>query len=288
MQFLKTSASKISRISAFTGSTLVLVMVGILLIFYLVSLQVSEHFKSQFAVQLMLKPQATEAEVMAYKKDIEGSGIASSVTYVSSDEAARSYQEEIGEPFVEVMGSNPIPASLDVKIRPDKFSPENVDTFVATAQQNPLISDVVYIKSLLEVVNENIEKWGTVVGAIVLVFLLISALIIMNTVELAISSQRYIIRSMQLVGATPSFIRKPFIWHSVKNAVVSALVAWLLIVGTLFLFRDSLSEIIQVLMDGQGFWKLGALIITLSVLVGAVSTWLTVNRFIRAKVNQMV
>lgn len=288
MQFLKTSASKISRISAFTGSTLVLVMVGILLIFYLVSLQVSEHFKSQFAVQLMLKSEATEAEVMAYKKDIEGSGIASSVTYISSDEAARSYQEEIGEPFVDVMGSNPIPASLDVKIHPDKFSPENVDTFVAQAQQNPLISDVVYIKSLLQVVNENIEKWGTVVGVIVLVFLLISALIIMNTVELAISSQRYIIRSMQLVGATPGFIRKPFIWHSIKNAVASALVAWMLIVGTLFLFRDSLSEIIQVLMDGQGFWKLGILIVSLSVLVGALSTWLTVNRFIRAKVNQMV
>jgi len=288
MQFLKTSASKISRISAFTGSTLVLVMVGILLIFYLVSLQVSEHFKSQFAVQLMLKSEATEAEVLAYKKDIEGSGIASSVTYISSDEAARSYQEEIGEPFVDVMGSNPIPASLDVKIRPDKFSAENVDTFVAEARLNPLISDVVYIKSLLEVVNENIEKWGTVVGVIVLVFLLISALIIMNTVELAISSQRYIIRSMQLVGATPSFIRRPFIWHSLKNAVASALVAWLLIVGTLFLFRDSLSEIIQVLMDGQGFWKLGLLIISLSVLVGALSTWLTVNRFIRAKVNQMV
>lgn len=288
MQFLKTSASKISRISAFTGSTLVLVMVGILLIFYLVSLQVSEHFKSQFAVQLMLKSEVTEAEVLAYKKDIEGSGIASSVTYISSDEAARSYQEEIGEPFVDVMGSNPIPASLDVKIRPDKFSAENVDTFVAEARLNPLISDVVYIKSLLEVVNENIEKWGTVVGVIVLVFLLISALIIMNTVELAISSQRYIIRSMQLVGATPSFIRRPFIWHSLKNAVASALVAWLLIVGTLFLFRDSLSEIIQVLMDGQGFWKLGLLIISLSVLVGALSTWLTVNRFIRAKVNQMV
>jgi len=267
---------------------LVLVMVGILLIFYLVSLQVSEHFKSQFAVQLMLKSEATEAEVLAYKKDIEGSGIASSVTYISSDEAARSYQEEIGEPFVDVMGSNPIPASLDVKIRPDKFSAENVDTFVAEARLNPLISDVVYIKSLLEVVNENIEKWGTVVGVIVLVFLLISALIIMNTVELAISSQRYIIRSMQLVGATPSFIRRPFIWHSLKNAVASALVAWLLIVGTLFLFRDSLSEIIQVLMDGQGFWKLGLLIISLSVLVGALSTWLTVNRFIRAKVNQMV
>ena len=288
MQFLKTSASKISRISAFTGSTLVLVMVGILLIFYLVSLQVSEHFKSQFAVQLMLKSEATEAEVMAYKRDIEGSGIASSVTYISSDEAARSYQEEIGEPFVDVMGSNPIPASLDVKIHPDKFSPENVDTFVAEAQQNPLISDVVYIKSLLQVVNENIEKWGTVVGVIVLVFLLISALIIMNTVELAISSQRYIIRSMQLVGATPGFIRKPFIWHSIKNALASALVAWMLIVGTLFLFRDSLSEIIQVLMDGQGFWKLGILIVSLSVLVGALSTWLTVNRFIRAKVNQMV
>ena len=288
MQFLKTSASKISRISAFTGSTLVLVMVGILLIFYLVSLQVSEHFKSQFAVQLMLKSEATEAEVMAYKKDIEGSGIASSVTYVSSEEAARSYQEEIGEPFVDVMGSNPIPASLDVKIRPDKFSPENVDSFVAEAQQNPLISDVVYIKSLLQVVNENIEKWGTVVGVIVLVFLLISALIIMNTVELAISSQRYIIRSMQLVGATPGFIRKPFVWHSIKNAVASALVAWMLIVGTLFLFRDSLSEIIQVLMDGHGFWKLGILIVSLRVLVGTLSTWLTVNRFIRAKVDQMV
>ena len=135
--------------------------------------------------------------------------------------------------------------------------------------------------------NENISKWGAIIGGIVILFLIISAFIIMNTVELAISSQRLIIRSMQLVGATPWFIKRPFLWQSLKNALLSSTIAWLSISLILYFNQQSLADIIQILLDGGGFWKLGALLITLSVVVGVFSTYITVSRFVRAKLHQM-
>jgi len=287
MQFVRTSASSISRISAFAGSTLVLLMVGIFLVFYLVALQVSDHIRSQFTVQLLLNDEVSEEQILSFKKEIEGGGIASQVSYTSSEQAEAEYSKEIGEDFVQVLGYNPLPASIDVQINPEKADGPTVDAFVELCKQNSIIKDVGYEKTLLQSVNENISKWGAIIGGIVILFLIISAFIIMNTVELAISSQRLIIRSMQLVGATPWFIKRPFLWQSLKNALLSSTIAWLSISLILYFNQQSLADIIQILLDGGGFWKLGALLITLSVVVGVSSTYITVSRFVRAKLHQM-
>ena len=287
MQFVRTSASSISRISAFAGSTLVLLMVGIFLVFYLVALQVSDHIRSQFTVQLLLNEEVSEEQILSFKKEIEGGGIASQVSYTSSEQAEAEYSKEIGEDFVQVLGYNPLPASIDVQINPEKADGPTVDAFVESCKQNPIIKDVGYEKTLLQSVNENISKWGAIIGGIVILFLIISAFIIMNTVELAISSQRLIIRSMQLVGATPWFIKRPFLWQSLKNALLSSTIAWLSISLILYFNQQSLADIIQILLDGGGFWTLGALLITLSVVVGVFSTYITVSRFVRAKLHQM-
>ena len=287
MQFVRTSASSISRISAFAGSTLVLLMVGIFLVFYLVALQVSDHIRSQFTVQLLLNEGVSEEQILSFKKEIEGGGIASKVSYTSSDQAESEYSKEIGEDFVQVLGYNPLPASIDVQINPEKADGPTVDAFVESCKLNKIVKDVGYEKTLLQAVNENIAKWGAIIGGIVILFLIISAFIIMNTVELAISSQRLIIRSMQLVGATPWFIKRPFLWQSLKNALLSSAIAWLSISLILYFNQQSLSDIIQILLDGGGFWKLGILLIALSVVVGVFSTHITVSRFVRAKLHQM-
>lgn len=287
MQFVRTSASSISRISAFAGSTLVLLMVGIFLVFYLVALQVSDHIRSQFTVQLLLNDEVSEEQILSFKKEIEGGVIASQVSYTSSEQAEAEYSKEIGEDFVQVLGYNPLPASIDVQINPEKADGPTVDAFVESCKQNPMIKDVGYEKTLLQSVNENISKWGAIIGGIVILFLIISAFIIMNTVELAISSQRLIIRSMQLVGATPWFIKRPFLWQSLKNALLSSTIAWLSISLILYFNQQSLADIIQILLDGGGFWKLGILLIMLSVVVGVFSTYITVSRFVRAKLHQM-
>lgn len=287
MQFVRTSASSISRISAFAGSTLVLLMVGIFLVFYLVALQVSDHIRSQFTVQLLLNDEVNEEQILSFKKEIEGGGIASQVSYTSSEQAEAEYSKEIGEDFVQVLGYNPLPASIDVQINPEKADGPTVDAFVEACKQNPIVKDVGYEKTLLQSVNENISKWGAIIGGIVVLFLIISAFIIMNTVELAISSQRLIIRSMQLVGATPWFIKRPFLWQSLKNAILSSTIAWLAISLILYFNQQALGDIIQILLDGGGFWKLGGLLIALSVAVGVFSTYITVSRFVRAKLHQM-
>lgn len=251
------------------------------------ALQVSDHIRSQFTVQLLLNDEVSEEQILSFKKEIEGGGIASQVSYTSREQAEAEYSKEIGEDFVQVLGYNPLPASIDVQINPEKADGPTVDAFVESCKQNPIIKDVGYEKTLLQSVNENISKWGAIIGGIVILFLIISAFIIMNTVELAISSQRLIIRSMQLVGATPWFIKRPFLWQSLKNALLSSTIAWLSISLILYFNQQSLADIIQILLDGGGFWKLGALLITLSVVVGVFSTYITVSRFVRAKLHQM-
>ena len=104
-------------------------MVGIFLVFYLVALQVSDHIRSQFTVQLLLNADASEEQILSFKKEIEGGGIASQVSYTSSEQAEQSYSKEIGEDFVQVLGYNPLPASIDVQINPEKADESTVDTF---------------------------------------------------------------------------------------------------------------------------------------------------------------
>lgn len=288
MQLIRTSASKGSRISVVMGSALVLLMVGIIFLFFLVAQQFTRHVQSQFTVQIMLKPDLTNSDILALQKNIESNEIISSVKYTSAEDGAKAYAEEIGEDFVQIIGSNPIPATLDAQIKPEFAEPQKLESFVNELQKETQVKEIVYQKNLLQEVNENIRKWSLILGAIALVFLVIAVFLIMNTVELAVSSQRYIIRSMQLVGATPRFIKRPFLLDGIKNGLLSALIAWTSISGILLLYRVELTDIITLIIEGNGFWFLGVALIVLGVCMNLISSNWTVSRYIRAKQDQLV
>jgi len=287
MQLIKTSASKGSRISVVLGSSLVLLMVGIICMFFLLAKQFTHHVQSQFTIQIMLKSDLAESTILSIQKSIESNSIISSVNYTSAEEGARAYSEEIGEDFINIIGSNPIPPTLDAQIKPEYANPEQTERLVSEIQKHPEIKEVVYQKNLLQEVNDNIKKWSLILGGIALVFLVIAIFLIMNTVELAVSSQRYIIRSMQLVGATPKFIRRPFLIDGLKNGIVAALIAWILISGILLLYQSELGDVITLLVEGNSFWILGGVLIGIGVLMNLLSTTLTVSRYIKANLEQL-
>lgn len=283
----KTSGSSISSFSTVVGITLVLTMVGVLFIFLLVANAVTRHFKEQLVVQVMLRDEVSEGSVLDLKKRLEGEPYAGGVTFTSKEDAALKYQQELGEDFVEVMGQNPLPASLDITVDPEYPDLGRLENDLLPLQQNPMVREVVYQKSLLQKVNENIAKWGIgllVVGAL---FLLIAVVLIVNTIELAIFSQRFIIKSMQLVGATHWFIQKPFLKRGIWFGFISGIMALAIISGMLLYFREDLNPVIDILSDQQRFLWVAVVVMSTGLLMSWLSTAFAVRKFIRLRQQQL-
>jgi cell division transport system permease protein len=263
------------------GITLSLTIVGVLYIFILVSQAVKTHFSEQITIQLMLQDEVEETDILTLRKKLEAQPFTHSVKYTSKEEAAQLMQEELGEDFVAFLGFNPLPASLDVKILSQHADASSITSFENEMNNNPLIREVVYEKALLQQVNENIGKWGTGLFILGCMFIIIAVVLIANTIELAVFSQRFIIKSMQLVGATHWFIQRPFLRRGLWYGFLSSLFALLLITAVLYSFKTELKDVIEILRDnGRLIWLILAIFAT-GMLVALGATLYAVRRFVR-------
>ena len=285
---LKTSASKSASISSFVGTTLVLILVGLLLVFWILGSAISNHFQDQLVAQVMFIPDSPEEDLLLFKKQIEGADYCKSTTFISSTEAAALMKEELGDDFVEgVLGYNPLPASLDILIRPDKATPDQINAFAQEWRKQSIVKEVVIQESLIEKINQNIAHWSLILIIIAGLLLMISIALIVNTVELTIFSQRFVIRSMQLVGATQWFILKPFVLKSMWQGFRAALLALFTIFLGLYLIMNDWPVLVSVLVEKSRFiWVvLGTCLVGLTV--STLSTTLSVRKFIRLRYEQL-
>jgi len=285
---LKTSASKSASISTFIGTTMVLVLVALLLVFWILGSALTDHFHDQLVAQVMFIPDAQEPDLMLFKKQIEGEAYCESTQYISSADAAEIMKKELGNDFVAgVLGYNPLPASLDVRMNPDAADVETLRKTAENWKRNPLVKDVIIQESLIQKINENIAHWSLILMIIAGLLMMISIVLIVNTVELTIFSQRFIIRSMQLVGATKWFIIKPFVLKSMWQGLRATLIALLVIFTGLFVIMQDWPIIISVLMEkGRIFWVvLGTAFVGLSV--STLSTYFSVRKFVKLRYEEM-
>jgi len=283
----RTSANRISSFSTVIGITLVLTLVGALFVFLLVTQAVTHHFKEQLTVQVMLKENAPEAEVTLLKKQIEGEAYSGEVKLTTKEEAAAIMQEELGEEFVEFLGYNPLPASIDIHVSPDFTDVNQLNTAVSALEQNDWVEEVIYQKSLLQLVNENMAKLGLGMLVLGILFLVIAVVLIVNTIELAIFSQRFIIKSMQLVGATHWFIQRPFLRRGLWYGAISSVFAVAIILGLLLAFKEDLKDVVDILMSGQRFFLLIAVVFAVGLIISWLSTAYAVRRFVKLKQDQL-
>ncbi|MEY2937543.1 MAG: hypothetical protein RL062_132 [Bacteroidota bacterium] len=286
--FLRTSASKSASISTFIGTTMVLILVGLLLVFWILGSALTQHFQDQLVAQVMFIPDANENDLLVFKKQIEAERFCQSTTYVSSDEAAAMMKEELGDDFVAgVLGYNPLPASLDVRMNPEEADLQTIRQKVEDWKKSPLVKDVIVQESLIEKINHNIAHWSLILMTIAGLLLMISIALIVNTVELTIFSQRFIIRSMQLVGATQWFIIKPFVLKSMWQGARASLIALVIIFSGLYYMMQDWPDVISVLMEkGRVLWVvLGTLFVGLSV--STLATMFSVRKFVRLKHDEL-
>jgi cell division transport system permease protein len=283
----KTSANTISSISTVIGITLVLVLVGTLLIVALLGSSVTGHYRGQVVVQVMMADDVEESEIQHLKKQIEGEPFAAQVSYLSKEEAAGMMEEELGEEFVDFLGYNPLPASLDIHVKPEFSNEENIATVVAELEKNPAVNEVVFQHDLLRQMNANLSKWSLGISLVGVVLLIIAIVLIVNTIQLAIFSQRFIIKSMQLVGATHWFIQKPFMKRGLWFGFLASLLSLMIIFILLYIFRGELQDVILILQEKQRLLVLMGGVLIIGLFLSGVATLYAVNRFIRTESSKL-
>lgn len=265
---------------------LVLFLLGILGLFVINSKKLSDDFKEEIAMTVFFKNEANDSVVNAFKEELKTAKYVKSSVYVTKEQAAKTHTDVIGEDFMTFLGANPLQNSFDIYLNADYIDLNNISKIEANLKNNLMVSDVVYDKQLVNLVNDNIKKvslWILIISA----FLAIVAVLLINSsMRLSIYSNRFIIKTMQMVGATKSFIRKPFIWRSIKLGLIGSILAVLALIGTLVYLNNSYPNL--GILDNQlmiGLVLLGVL--TAGILITWISTFFATQRFLNLRTDDL-
>lgn len=280
------SKARTSSISTVVGIALVLFMLGSLLFVILNAKKLSDHVKESFRVQVFLKEDAKDADILKFKKLLEAEDFVVETKYITKEEAVLMMEEEIGENFVEFLGFNPLQASLDVHLEAEYAHSDSLIWIEETILANPRVKEVVYQPDLIDLINQNIRKISMVVLGFSLLLLVIAIALINNTIRLSVFSKRFVIRSMQLVGATRGFIMRPFIWQGIVNGIWAAILALILIVGVLYFVKSELPELMSI-QDIKSLVELFGMVVLLGIFISVISTIFAVNKYIKSDLNKL-
>ena len=262
---------------------LVLFMIGLLGMIIIHGKKLSDYVRENISISLMLKENLADEQVQNYMKRLQNTSYVKQAEFISREQAAKQLSNELGEDFVEFLGYNPLPASIDIQLKAGYANNDSIARIERQILSGNLVKEVVYQKSLIDQVNSNISKISMVIISFSLILLIISVILINNTIKLSIYARRFLIRSMQLVGATENFIRMPFIKRSALHGIIAAVLADLLLIGTLYIARQRIPEIVA-LQDISVFAIFFLGVLVLGVILSAVSTWISVNKFLKMKI----
>ena len=283
MKNKETGLSKIrlrsSYLTLVISVSLVLFLLGILGLVLINARELSDYFRESLSFSVMLDDDAKEADIRMLQKDLDAKLYVKSTKYVSKDEAASKMKEDLGEDFINFLGDNPLPPSIDVYLYAGFTSPDSVVKIEKYVLEYPFVKEVYYQESLLFLINENVKKISLFLLVISSFLFLIALTIINNTIRLSIYSRRFLIRTMQLVGATRAFIRRPFLVQSVFHGLISALVSMSLLMGLLYLIEKEFFMMFT-FKSTNLLLLLGVLIIITGVLINIISTFFSVNRYL--------
>lgn len=268
-----------SYITLVVSVSLVLFLLGILGLILINARELSDYFRESLSFSVMLDDDAKEADIRMLQKDLDAKAYVKSTEYISKDEAATKMKEELGEDFISFLGDNPLPPSIDVYLLSNYTHPDSVAKIEKYILLYPFVKEVFYQESLLFLINENVKKISLFLLIISSFLFLIALTIINNTIRLSIYSKRFIIRTMQLVGATRSFIRRPFLIQSAFHGFISALIALTLLLGMLYLIEKEFFMMFT-FESTRLLLLLGAVIVFIGVLINIISTFFSVNRYL--------
>ena len=275
-----------SYFSVVISIAMILFLVGILGLLVLKTKKITDHFKEQIVVTVYFKDIAIDSEVEAFKKEVQKAAYTKTMTFISRDEAAKEFSKDIGEDFLKFLGKNPLKDAIDIVLNADFVAPEKIDIIEKQLLKNRVVEEVSYDKPLITLLTQNIQKvsfWVLVVSG-VLTFM--AVVLINNSIRLSIYSKRFTIKTMQLVGATRSFISIPFITQSVKLGIFGAVISNFAVLIVVIYIDKYLPELLLLKDYGILITLFGGTII-LGILISAISTFFATQRFLNLRTDEL-
>ena len=266
-------------LSSVISISLVLLLVGVASMLLVNARSVSDYFKENMQISVLMKQNVSDEDALEYRELLDGERYIKSTTFVSKEQGRKELAEQLGEDFLDVFETSPIPVSIDVTLEAAYVSSDSLEVVRAEIAESPLVEEVVYQRSLVDALNANLSRISMVLGVFIALLLFISFVLINNTVRLSVFARRFTIHTMKLVGATRSFIRAPFLLQSAFQGVFAAFLAIIVLLGLMFLMRSSFAQLFEIFRMELLLLVMGIVLVS-GLALCLISTYFVVNKLI--------
>jgi cell division transport system permease protein len=273
-------------LSSVISISLVLLLVGVASMLLVNAKAVSDYFKENMQVSVMMKQDVSEDEALKYMKKLESEVFIKNMDFISKEQGRQEMAEMLGEDFLDVFETSPIPASINVTLNAGYVSTDSLEIVKGKIAKSALVEDVVYQTSLVDALNANLSRISLILAVFISLMLFISFVLINNTVRLNVFARRFTIHTMKLVGATCSFIRAPFLVQAVFQGLFSAFIAIIVLVGLLYFVRSEFNQLFEIFRLELLLLVIGIVIVS-GVVICLLSTWFVVNKLVSLKKDEL-
>jgi len=275
-----------SYFSVVLSIALVLFLLGILGLLVINAKSVSDNFKEQVILTIYLEDSSKEVEIKQLEKSLAFSDYVRQTKFISKESAADFMKLEYGEDFLDDVGYNPLKNSIEVNLKADYVTARRLDSISESTMKKDFVEDIKYDKDLVSLMNSNVKRLSLWILIISGIFTGIAVLLISSSIRLAVNSKRFSIKTMQMVGATKKFIRRPFIWRSIRLGVIGSLLA-LIGMGAVVYYVDKSFPEFELIQNQLFIGALFASIFLVGVLITWWSTFFATQRFLNLKTDQL-
>ncbi|MDR2038310.1 MAG: permease-like cell division protein FtsX [Bacteroidales bacterium] len=266
--------------------SLVLCMLGTIGILLLTTHRISKYVKENVGFSVFLKDQVKEADIYQLQKTLDAAPYVRSTQYLTKEDAANDFKEEYGEDFVGFLGYNPLSSSIELKLDARYANNDSIENIEKQLSQISEVKEVSYQRTMIHALNDNMERISLFILAFSALLFVIAVSLINNTIRLSVYSRRLLIRTMQLVGATNTFIRRPFLWRSALQGIYSALIAMGILIFALYWAEKQMENVISV-SDVRLLGGLFLIVFTLGISLSWISTYFAVNKYLNIKTEKL-
>ena len=273
-------------LSSVISISLVLLLVGLASMLLVNAKSISDYFKENMQVSVMMKQNVSDDTALAYKARLDKERFIKSSVFVSKEQGRREMADMLGEDFLDVFETSPIPVSIDITLDADYVSADSLEVVRAEIGESSLVDEVVYQRSLVDALNANLSRISLILAVFISLLLFISFVLINNTVRLNVFAKRFTIHTMKLVGATKSFIRAPFLVQSAFQGVFSAIISIMALVVMLFFVKNEFEQLFEVFRLDLLLLVAGIVLLS-GIVICVVSTYFVVGKLVSLKKDEL-
>ncbi len=275
-----------ARLSSVISISMVLLLVGIASMLLLNATRVSDYFKENMQISVLMDTEVSDQQTAELASELDSLYFVKGTEVITKAQGAEEMKSLLGEDFLSVFETSPIPASIALTLKAEYVSVDSVAMVKTVLEKYPQVDEVDYQRSLISALNANLRKIGLFMSVFLAFLLFISFVLISNTVRLSVFSRRFTIHTMKQVGATRAFIRAPFLWRAAFQGLLSALIASAMLIGLLYLLRGEMAQLFEIFTIDLLLQVIG-LVVAAGIFICVVSTYFVVNKLVRMNKDKL-